>query len=101
MLARWTDWVDAYATCCQHDTPCATPRDRARRLNQQNPKYVLRSWMATVAYQHAEAGDNSVVEDIAALLRHPYAEGSEQQQERWYRKTPAWAVNKPGVSFLS
>ena len=70
-------------------------------MNRQNPKFILRNWMAALAYERAEAGDYSLVEELAALLERPYDEGSAEAQEKWYRKTPTWAMNKPGVSFLS
>ena len=99
--ALWWRWLDDYADCCQRDKSCKTAQERASRMNQCNPKYVLRNWMATLAYQHADEGDYSLVKELSELLKHPYEEGSEDMQNKWYRKTPNWAVDKPGISFMS
>lgn len=102
LQTAWIHWFQAYAACCQKDPSYATPQERANRMNTHNPKYILRNWMATMAYQQAEEhGDYSLVHEISALLEHPYDEGSEESQLRWYVKTPAWAEGMPGVSFLS
>lgn len=100
--------------------------DRTARRRVQdlaNPKYVLRNWMSALAYERcgplaalhsnvtnhlllglcraAEHGDHSVIHELAALLERPYEEQSAQMQDKWYRSTPPWAQNLPGVAFMS
>ena len=45
--------------------------------------------------------DYSVIHELTALLEQPYAEQSAEMEEKWYKKTPDWAQNMPGVSFMS
>lgn len=98
----WLRWLDAYAKCCEKDPAYMSPQARAAHLNLHNPKYILRNWMAALAYQQAEEqGEYTLVKEIAALLENPYDEGSKEAHLRWYAKTPAWAEGKPGVAFLS
>lgn len=65
-----------------------------------NPKYVLRNWMAQLAIDAAEKEDYSVCEELHNLLKFPYEEQTEFEEE-WYQKRPEWARNRVGCSMLS
>lgn len=67
---------------------------------QNNPKYVLRNWMAQLAIDAAEKGDYSVCESLYELLKSPYDEQEEFESE-WYQKRPEWARHRVGCSMLS
>ena len=91
------NWLKRYAARVQADgTPDA---ERARRMNAVNPKYVLRNYMAQLAIDAAEEGDNSVVWELLELLRNPYDE--QPEMEKWAVKRPDWARTRPGCSMLS
>ena len=49
----------------------------------------------------SEQGDHSIIHELSALLEQPYDEQSPELQQRWYAKTPDWAQNLPGVTFMS
>ena len=57
--------------------------------------------MSVLAYEKASAGDNSLIEELTELLVRPYEEQTPQAAEKWYRKTPPWAQDMPGVEFMS
>ena len=65
-----------------------------------NPKYVLRNWMAQIAIDAAHMGDYSVCERLHQLLKNPYDEQQEHEDE-WFQKRPEWARSKVGCSMLS
>ena len=67
---------------------------------QNNPKYVLRNWMAQLAIDAAEKEDYSICESLFDLLKSPYDEHEEQETE-WYQKRPEWARHRVGCSMLS
>lgn len=54
---------------------------RARRMTAHNPKYVLRTHMAQHAIERAQAGDYSEISRLHALLRQPFAEQPENEQD--------------------
>ena len=69
-------------------------------MMQNNPKYVLRNWMAQLAIDAAEKEDYSVAEELYELLKSPYAENTDFE-EKWFQKRPEWAKNRVGCSMLS
>ena len=90
-------WLKAYAARVQADgTPDA---ERKVAMNLVNPKYVLRNYMAQVAIDAADEGDNSIVWELLELLRRPYDE--QPEMEKWAAKRPDWARTRPGCSMLS
>ena len=70
-------------------------------MARANPKFILRNWMAMEAYERADKGDWSRVEELSLLLERPYDEQDAEQTERYFRATPEWARDKGGVAFLS
>ena len=69
-------------------------------MRRISPKYVPREWMLTEAYAAANSGDYSKVHFLQDLFRKPFDEQPEME-ERYYRRTPEFALNKPGVAFMS
>ena len=94
---RWTEWLTAYQERLQIEKREDVARKTA--MNQTNPKYVLRNYMAQVAIDAADLGDYSVIEELYQLLKSPYAE--QPTQEKWFAKRPDWARHKVGCSMLS
>lgn len=73
--------------------------ERVREMNQQNPKYVLRNYMAQLAIDDADKGNYGLIEELFTLLKMPYAE--QPENEKWFAKRPDWAKHKVGCSQLS
>jgi uncharacterized protein YdiU (UPF0061 family) len=90
-------WCRRYIDRLQLDN--REDRIRKSAMNLVNPKYVLRNYMAQLAIDKAEQGDNSLVHELQSLLLHPYDE--QATQEKWAEKRPDWARTKAGCSMLS
>ena len=69
-------------------------------MRRANPKYVLRNWMAQLAIDAAEKDDYAVCEQIHTLLKNPYDEQPEMEEE-WFQRRPEWARHRVGCSMLS
>ena len=91
------DWLRRYQNRLQQDG--TEPAERRTRMNQINPKYVLRNYLAQLAIDKAEEGDFSLVNELLDVLRQPYDE--QPGREQFAEKRPEWARNRPGCSMLS
>ncbi len=90
-------WLKDYAQRIKDDG--TSDADRKAAMNNVNPKYVLRNYMAQLAIDDAEEGDNGLVNELLELLRNPYDE--QPDMEKWFAKRPDWARSRPGCSMLS
>ena len=97
MQAQTAAWLRTYNARILH----AGVEDGARRaqMNAINPKYVLRNYIAQLAIDKADEGDNSLVTDLLDLLRNPYDE--QPTMEQYAAKRPEWARHRAGCSMLS
>ena len=94
---RWNLWFDSYADRLERDPISA--KAKKENMNNVNPKYVLRNYMAQLAIDDANKGDYKLIDDLFNLLKQPYAE--QPKHEKWFAKRPEWARHKVGCSMLS
>lgn len=87
------------------------------RMRKANPKYVLREWMLVEAYSMAstssisssifpisiqsQKSDESMIHELFDLIRHPYEEGTRDQEQKYYRRAPDEALKAGGTAFMS
>jgi uncharacterized protein YdiU (UPF0061 family) len=90
--SEWEEWLGNYLSLVKSN--------RTSSMHKHNPKYVLRNWMAQLAIDKAEQGDFSIVDELYELLKNPYDEQPEMEED-WYQKRPEWAKNRVGCSMLS
>ena len=90
-------WLRRYLIRAQQDG--LNDNVRQQRMNQVNPKYVLRNYLAQMAIDKAEQGDYSLVNELLDVMRHPYDE--QPYYQRYAEKRPDWARQRPGCSMLS
>ncbi|MDO5978185.1 protein adenylyltransferase SelO [Flavivirga spongiicola] len=94
---KWNTWFKHYAERLQKEE--TTSKVRKEKMNQVNPKYVLRNYMAQLAIDDANKGDYKLIDELFQLLRKPYDE--QPENEKWFVKRPDWARHKVGCSMLS
>ncbi|MEM7135879.1 MAG: YdiU family protein [Myxococcota bacterium] len=96
-VSKISAWLGRYARRVSHDA--LDPRERAASMNQANPKYVLRNYLAQLAIDKAEAGDPSMTRELLEVMRRPYDE--QPEYDTYAQKRPDWARTRPGCSALS
>jgi uncharacterized protein YdiU (UPF0061 family) len=94
---KWNSWFESYAERLQKEK--ATSIERREKMNRVNPKYVLRNYMAQLAIDDANKGDDKLIDELFQLLKKPYDE--QLENEKWFVKRPDWARHKVGCSMLS
>ena len=97
MITRIGNWIRCYKERVNKDG--TLNNTRRRRMDAVNPKYVLRNYLAQLAIDKAEQGDNSMVNELLELLRRPYDEQTDK--EEYAEKRPDWARHRAGCSMLS
>lgn len=96
-IARICSWLRSYQKRIAKDG--FSHKERKRRMNAANPKYVLRNYLAQLAIDKAELGDFSLVNELHKLLQEPYSEHA--GNEEFSLKRPEWARHRAGCSMLS
>jgi uncharacterized protein YdiU (UPF0061 family) len=94
---KWNSWFDSYSERLKKETTAF--KERAKKMNQVNPKYVLRNYMSQMAIDAADKGDYKLIDELFHLLKKPYDE--QPEYKKWFVKRPEWARNKVGCSMLS
>jgi len=97
ILDSWKKWFAEYLQ--RLNVEALSDKDRSEKMNQINPKYVLRNYMAQLAIDEADKGDYSLINELYLLLQKPYNE--QPESEKWFAKRPDWARSKVGCSMLS
>jgi len=87
-LERWRDWLSRYKVRLTHDGDLSD-MDRVKNMNNVNPKYILRNYMAQIAIEKAQKGDYVVLNSILRLLRNPFDE--QYEFETYAGPPPDWA----------
>lgn len=94
-LSQWTDWLNKYKERIVLDIAASTvtaeeySQHRKQLMNSNNPKYILRNYIAQQAIQKAERGDYSEIEKIFKILKNPYDE--QPEYEVYSQLPPDWS----------
>ncbi|XP_078091686.1 selenoprotein O1 isoform X1 [Mustelus asterias] len=75
----WTDWLQKYRSRLENeaegiDDIAELNAERVKVMNSNNPKFILRNYIAQNAITTAENGDFSEVRRVLKLLEDPYNE---------------------------
>ncbi len=80
-------WLDFYRQALlEQDIPLTT---RIQQMNQVNPKFVLRNYLAQQAIEAAEKGDYTELTALQTVLSRPFDE--QPEFERYAALPPDWA----------
>lgn len=90
-------WLKSYNRRLQDERSSADERQRA--MNQVNPNYVFRNYLAQLAIDEASTGNFQPVNDLLSVLKKPYS--NDESNNEYAQKRPEWARHRPGCSMLS
>lgn len=69
-------------------------------MKKTNPIFVPREWMLVEAYEKANKGDYSMVNELYELFKNPY-EVQNKNSLKYFTKAPNAVKNKPGTAFVT
>ncbi|MSQ20251.1 MAG: YdiU family protein [Betaproteobacteria bacterium] len=93
----FTAWLCRYGARIQADA--LAPDARVTRMQRANPRYVLRNYLAQLAIERAEQGDDTGVHELLEVLRRPYDD--QPGRDAFSERRPDWARERAGCSMLS
>jgi len=82
-------WLEKYRQRLRSQLETLPDKDRLQQMQQTNPKFILRNYLAQDAIEAAQKGDFSEVNRLLQLLRRPFDEHAELQ--RYAQDAPAHA----------
>ncbi|MGC6507609.1 MAG: protein adenylyltransferase SelO [Myxococcota bacterium] len=94
---KWEIWFQQYQQRLQSQA-FADP-ERSQLMNSVNPQFVLRNWVAQLAIDASNKGDEGPLNALLQRLERPYE--SVAGFEEYEQKRPEWARNRAGCSMLS
>ena len=80
-------WVVSFLK--RHSLETMSQEKRLELMNQMNPKFILRNYMAQEAIEAAEKNDFSLLNTLLIVLTQPFEEFPEHQ--KFANKSPKWA----------
>ncbi|MDA0666577.1 MAG: protein adenylyltransferase SelO family protein [Planctomycetota bacterium] len=94
----WSEWLAKWQSLLGS---ASSKQEISRQMKLVNPKYSLREWLVMPAYQQANAGNYALVRELQEVMTRPYAEQSQDIEEKYYRLKPSKFFEVGGVSHLS
>ncbi len=108
MDKRWSEWLTKWrsligTTNTSAANAAAQPsrEEISSKMKGVNPKYSLREWLLVPAYQQASAGNYALLRELQEVMTQPYAEQSQEIEEKYYRLKPVEFFGVGGLSHLS
>jgi uncharacterized protein YdiU (UPF0061 family) len=103
MDLRWSEWLAKWKSLIANDNVAAPRSDDeiSRQMKLVNPKYILREWFVVPAYQQATAGNYALVRELQEIMTQPYAEQSQEIEDKYYKLKPFEFFELGGTSYYS
>ena len=95
---KWISWLQRWRKLLINT---GDQNEVSAKMKRINPKYTWREWLITPAYEKAEEGDYSLINELQAVLDKPYEEQSVEIQNKYDRLKPRKFFGAGGVSHYS
>jgi uncharacterized protein YdiU (UPF0061 family) len=96
----WNQWLKSWRELLSSAGEKSL-EDASRQMKQVNPKYTWREWLIVPAYEQAQKGDFSLIQELQSILANPYDEQSEEIEAKYYQLRPMEYFAAGGVSHYS
>lgn len=96
---RWSSWFTQWKTIVNKED--SRKEELSKQMKLVNPKYTLREWFLVPAYEMAEEGNYTLINELQEIMTKPYSEQSKEIEEKYYRLKPQEFFELAGVSHVS
>ena len=96
----WSNWLIKWNKLIDANTKSSKDK-LSSQMKLINPKYILREWFLVRAYEEANEGNYSLINDLQEIMNNPYSEQSKEIEERYYRLKPVEFFDLAGTSHVS
>jgi uncharacterized protein YdiU (UPF0061 family) len=96
--AQWTQWLGRWR---EQITAGGDLSARSTAMQRVNPAVTWREWLIAPAYQQAEQGDTTLIQELQAVFSHPYDTLPPELAATYDRLKPREFFNAGGVSHYS
>ena len=93
--AAWSGWLERWRA------QIGDLVETSAAMKRCNPAITWREWLIAPAYQLAEQGDTSLIQELQAVFSHPYNAPSAELAATYDRLKPREFFNAGGVSHYS
>ena len=94
----WSKWFTKWKSLL---SSASTSAEISTQMKGVNPKYSLREWFVMPAYQQASTGNYALVRELQEVMTQPYAEQSQEMEDKYYKLKPSEFFDVGGLSYLS
>lgn len=94
----WSSWFEKWKAKINTSI---TKEELSKQMKLINPKYTLREWFLVPAYEMAQEGNYTLINDLQEIMTNPYSEQSKEIEEKYYRLKPIELFDLAGVSHVS
>lgn len=88
---EFVDWVSTYESRCRREN--VNDAARLSVMQSNNPRYILRNWMAEDAIRAAENGDFTRLKKLAKILERPFTYQLDAERLGYADRPPSWSAN--------
>ncbi|MCU7550709.1 YdiU family protein [Chitinophagaceae bacterium LB-8] len=89
------NWIQRYRE--RKKTNTISPEESVKRMQENNPRFILRNYLLHQAIEDLEKGDDSLFVKLQQAMKEPYS----AKHDEFFQKRPSWASQKAGCSMLS
>ena len=106
MDLRWSQWLAKWRSLVEGSeladkTQPFSKELLSEQMKRVNPKYTWREWLVVPAYQQAGNGNYELVRELQEVMTQPYAEQSQEVEDKYYRLKPFEFFETGGLSHYS
>jgi uncharacterized protein YdiU (UPF0061 family) len=95
---QWESWLERWR---ERISDGGDTSATAAAMKRVNPAITWREWLVAPAYQQAEHGDTSLIQELQGVFSHPYDALPAELAARYDRLKPREFFNAGGVSHYS